>query len=258
MGILNVTPDSFSDGGVHYDRAVAIESGLRMMEKGADLLDVGGESTRPGSEGVSLDEELRRVIPVVEGLVARGAPVSVDTAKAAVAKEALAAGAVVVNDVSAFSDPEMPATCQNANCTVCLMHMKGTPRTMQIDPTYEDVVEEVRGFLVDRAESSGIAQGLLWIDPGIGFGKTVQHNLTLLKRLDRLVETGYPVMIGTSRKSFIGRLLGRESPLPADQRLEGTLATQMWAQSQGAKIIRAHDVREARLAIDMVAAIQGA
>ena len=259
MGILNVTPDSFSDGGVHFEAVLAIEAAFRMMDEGADLIDVGGESTRPGSEGVSADEELKRVIPVIEILAVRGVPISVDTAKAEVAREALNAGAVVVNDVTAFADPEMAGVCASAGCSVCLMHMKGTPRTMQADPRYEDVVEEVRGFLLGKArcaEEAGIPKEHIWIDPGIGFGKTVEHNLTLLKRLDRLVDTGYPVLIGTSRKSFIGKVLGeKDNPLPADQRLEGTLATQIWAQMKGAKVIRAHDVKQSRRAMDIFAAI---
>ncbi|MEA2551853.1 MAG: dihydropteroate synthase [Fimbriimonadaceae bacterium] len=256
MGILNVTPDSFSDGGVHFDPQIAIDAAIRMMEEGADLIDVGGESTRPGSEGVSTEEELRRVMPVVKALAAKGIPVSIDTAKASVAREALAAGAVVVNDVTAFSDPAMATLCAKTGAAVCLMHMKGTPRTMQVDPWYEDVVEEVRAFLVAKAicaEQAGIAPQNIWIDPGIGFGKTVGHNLTLLRNLERLEDTGYPVLIGTSRKSFIGKILGApEAPLAADQRLEGTLATQMWAQINGARIIRAHDVPQSKRAIKMI------
>lgn len=259
MGILNVTPDSFSDGGLHYVALSAIDAAKKMVDEGADIIDVGGESTRPGSEGVSLEEELRRVLPVVEALCRANIPVSIDTAKAAVAREALGCGVQIVNDITAFSDPEMAGVCRAADCTVCLMHMQGTPRTMQIEPRYDDVVEEVRGFLVDRAVSSGLPGEKIWIDPGIGFGKTVHHNLLLLRNLDRLVDTGYPVLIGTSRKSFIGRLLGKDGQvLPAEDRLEGTLGTQIWAQMQGARIIRAHDVLAARRAIDMIAAVENA
>jgi len=259
MGILNVTPDSFSDGGVHFDAQTAIDSGLRMIEEGADILDVGGESTRPGSEGVPLEEELRRVLPVVEELSKRGAVVSIDTAKAEVARQALQSGAQIVNDVTALSDPYMASVCAESKCIVCLMHMKGTPRTMQQNPQYEDVVQEVRDFLLAKAkaaEQSGTNKECIWIDPGIGFGKTINHNLDLLQHLDEFVETGYPVLIGTSRKSFIGKVLGCNNEiLPSDQRLEGTLATQVWAQIRGAKIIRAHDVPEAARAIRMTAAI---
>jgi dihydropteroate synthase len=259
MGIINVTPDSFSDGGVHFAMATAIEAGLRMRLEGADLVDVGGESTRPGAEEVTVDEELRRVIPVIEGLTAQGVRVSVDTMKPQVARAALEAGASVVNDVTAFSDPEMAGVVAKAGCTVCLMHMRGNPRTMQLNPTYADVVEEVRDYLVERAQwaqRAGIDRGNIWIDPGIGFGKTLHHNLLLLKHLGRFVETGYPVLIGVSRKSFIGRLLSPESPLPVEERREGTLAAQVLAQMSGARIIRAHDVKEARRAIDLVAAVQ--
>jgi len=260
MGILNVTPDSFSDGGVHFETQTAIDAALRMIDEGADIIDVGGESTRPGSEGVTEEEELRRVIPVIKALVRRDVVVSIDTAKANVAMQALGEGAKIVNDVTALSDPDIAKVCADAGCRVCLMHMKGTPRTMQLDPQYDDVVEDIRDYLVARAcyaESEGIKKEDIWIDPGIGFGKTVAHNLDLLKHVARFVDTGYPVLIGTSRKSFIGKILGpKDQPLPSDQRLEGTLATQIWAQIQGAKIIRAHDVKESRHAIDMIVAIQ--
>lgn len=259
MGILNVTPDSFSDGGVHFEAETAIAAALQMMEDGADLIDIGGESTRPGSEGVPLEEELRRVMPVLERLCAEGVPVSIDTAKAEVARRALGAGAAVVNDITAFGDPEMLSVCVEGKCSVCLMHMQGTPRTMQANPHYEDVVREVRDFLVEKAaaaEAAGIPKGDIWLDPGIGFGKTVEHNLRLLRELDVLVATGYPVLIGTSRKSFIGKVLGAPGEvLPSDERLEGTLATQVWAQMKGARIIRAHDVKEAARALKMTTAI---
>ncbi len=255
MGILNVTPDSFSEYGLNFGRSDAIDAGLRMADQGADLLDVGGESTRPGASEVPLEEELRRVIPVVEALASRGLTVSVDTRKAAVARATLHAGALVVNDVSAFGDPEMASVCAEARCQVCLMHMRGTPDSMQAKPVYRDVVAEVRQFLLDRAEDAqrqGIAPGGIWLDPGFGFGKTAQHNLALLQRLDAFTATGYPVLIGVSRKSFIGVFADGAA---VDQRLAGTLATQVLAQAAGVRIIRAHDVKEARQAIDVAAAI---
>lgn len=262
MGILNVTPDSFSDGGLHFDPEAAINAAQKMMEDGADVIDVGGESTRPGSEGVSEDEELRRVMPVIEALTISQIPVSIDTAKSEVARQALNAGAVIVNDITAFSDPEMPKVCTEAGCKVCLMHIQGAPRTMQKNPQYKDVVEEVLAYLLAKAKSAeqaGIKREYIWIDPGIGFGKTVDHNLQLLRDLEHFVGTGYPVLIGTSRKSFIGRVLAiGDQPLPAGQRLEGTLATQAWSQIRGARIIRAHDVLESRRTIDMVEKLQGA
>jgi dihydropteroate synthase len=261
MGIVNVTPDSFSDGGIHFDPAAAIAAGLRMIEEGADLVDVGGESTRPGAAEVALDQDLRRTIPVVKALAAEGVPVSIETSKAAVAEAALDAGAAVVTDVIALSDPAMGEICAAAGCYVCLMHMQGSPRTMQHSPTYEDVVREVREFLLAKAgaaEEQGIARERIWLDPGIGFGKTLQHNILLLKHLDSLTDTGYPVLVGVSRKSFIGRIGNPEAPLPAGERLEGTLAAQAYAQMKGAKIIRAHDVKQARRVIDMLAAIEGA
>ena len=258
MGIINVPPDSFSDGGVHFLTDAAVSAGLRLMEEGADVVDVGGESTRPGAGEVSADEELRRVIPVVERLAREGVRVSIDTMKAKVAKAALEAGAAIVNDVTAFGDREMPQAVAEVGCHVCLMHMQGTPRTMQQNPTYDDVVCDVREFLLERAgfaEACGIQRDKIWIDPGIGFGKTVQHNLLLLKELSQIVATDYPVLIGVSRKSFIGRVLRPGDPLPSDQRIEGTLAAQVIAQINGARIIRSHDVKESRRAIDMAAAI---
>ena len=260
MGILNVTPDSFSDGGVHFDAGVAVAAGLRMVEEGADFVDVGGESTRPGAEGVPVDEELRRVIPVVKALASEGVKVSIDTMKPYVALAAIDAGATFVNDVNALKYPEMAAVVQQTGVGVCLMHMKGDPRTMQANPMYDDVVTEVRDFLTGRArlaESCGIPREKIWIDPGFGFGKTVEHNLLLLKHLDVFAATGYPVLIGVSRKSTIGRVLNPDNPLPVEERLEGTLAAQVVAQMKGARIIRAHDVKAARRAIDMTCAILG-
>jgi dihydropteroate synthase len=232
MGVLNVTPDSFSDGGRWLDAGAAVEQGLRMVEEGADIIDVGGESTRPGAEPVDAGEELRRVLPVVEALSPH-TRVSIDTRKAEVAEAALAAGATLLNDVSATLAPVARA----AGAGWVAMHMRGEPRTMQEDPTYGDVVAEVKAFLVERAEQAGVDE--VWIDPGIGFGKTMEHNLTLLAHLDQLVGTGYPVVVGTSRKAFLGRLTGGA---PADDRVEGSVATAAWALSQGARMVRVHDV----------------
>jgi dihydropteroate synthase len=261
MGVINVTPDSFSDGGVNYAPESAIDAGLRMMDEGADLLDIGGESTRPGAAEVSGGEELRRVAPVVEALAKRGATVSIDTMKPSVALAALKAGAEMVNDVTALSHPEMLQIVASSGCTVCLMHMQGNPRTMQQNPTYDDVVCDVRDYLAERAgfaQECGIRHDQIWIDPGIGFGKTPLHNLLLIKNLSVLVDLGFPVLVGVSRKSFIGRLLRPADPLPVEERLEGTLAAQVVAQLNGARIIRTHDVKEARRAMDMAVAIQGA
>ena len=253
MGIVNVTPDSFSDGGAYRSVQDAIDAGMRMVEQGANILDLGGESTRPGAVPVLADEELRRVVPVVEGLVKRGARVSIDTYKAVVAREALAAGALMVNDVTAFRDPEMPGVCAAARCEVCLMHMQGDPQTMQLDPKYGDVVREVRSFLLDRgevAQQSGIAREKIWVDPGIGFGKTDEHNVQLIRGLGVLVETGYKVLIGVSRKGFLGRMLaGGGEAVPVLERLPGSLTIQVVAQLAGVRAIRTHDVLETRRAI---------
>jgi len=255
MGIVNVTPDSFSEQGLNFRVEDAIASGLRMLAEGADILDVGGESTRPGADPVSIEEELRRVIPVIEAFAAHGATVSIDTRKSAVAKQAVSVGAQIVNDVTAFEDPEMASVCAEAGCHVCLMHIQGSPQTMQANPTYEDVVAEVLAFLesrIERAKNAGIAPERIWIDPGIGFGKTPMHNLQLLHNLSKFVDTGYPVLLGVSRKSSIGAFAGG---VPVDQRLPGTLAAQVLAQAAGVRIVRAHDVKEARQAIDVAAAI---
>ncbi len=258
MGILNVTPDSFSDGGVHFKAQLAIDAGLRMSDEGADLLDVGGESTRPGAEQVPLEEELRRVLPVIERLARAGIRISVDTMKAEVARQGLLAGASMINDVTALGSPEMPQVVSEARCDICLMHMQGDPRSMQKNPTYDDVLCDVRDHLLARADFAqecGIDRDKIWLDPGIGFGKTVEHNLRLLRDLDKLTCCEYPLMVGISRKSFIGKVLGG---LPVEDRLDGTLAAQVVAQLKGARVIRAHDVVQARRAIDMVAAIQSA
>jgi len=259
MGVLNVTPDSFSDGGLHYEAAAAIEAGLRMAAEGADWIDVGGESTRPGAEVVPIEEEIRRVASVIEALSLKERNVSVDTRKPQVAEAALGVGAKMVNDISGLRDPDMLSICARAGCQVAIMHMQGEPETMQLNPHYEDVVAEVRDYLVAqarRAEAAGVARDNIWIDPGIGFGKNVGHNLLLLRHLNVLVETGYRVLVGASRKSFIGRVLSASSgPLPASERTEGTLAVHVLAQQAGAAMLRAHDVLAARRAIDMAAAV---
>ena len=257
MGVVNVTPDSFSDGGLYLDPDAAIAHGLALEAEGAVILDVGGESTRPGSEGVSTEEELRRVVPVLEGLVKAGvtARLSIDTSKAAVATAALDAGATLVNDVTALrGDPEMVGVIAASGAGCCLMHMLGEPRTMQRDPRYDDVVADVKGFLEERlafAVAAGIEEERILLDPGIGFGKTLEHNLELLRRLDELVTVGPPVMIGTSRKSFLGRLTGRQDP--AD-RLAATIASCVIAYERGARVFRVHEVAPVADALKVAAA----
>jgi dihydropteroate synthase len=257
MGVVNVTPDSFSDGGLYLDPEAAIAHGEELVEAGAAILDVGGESTRPGAEEVPLEEELRRVEPVVAGLAGGAAAISVDTSKATVAAAALDAGAEIVNDVTALrGDPEMAALCADRGATVVLMHMLGSPRTMQLDPTYDDVVEDVRAFLAARVEAAmaaGVAEERIWLDPGIGFGKTAEHNLELLRRLSELRQLGRPLVIGTSRKSFIGRLDGSD----ASERLGGTIASSVLAAAEGAEVLRVHDVAEVGQAMAVAGAILG-
>jgi dihydropteroate synthase len=247
MGVINVTPDSFSDGGQFLDHEAAIARGHALIAEGADVVDIGGESTRPGAEGVPLDEELRRVIPVVEAL-APHVRVSIDTRKAKVAEAAIAAGATLLNDVSA-SLHEVAAAA-GSHVGFVAMHMLGDPRTMQANPTYNDVVREVRDFLVSRANAAvGAGVEEVWIDPGIGFGKTADHNLSLLEHLDVLVSTGFPVVIGTSRKRFLGAILADADrpkplePVPVDDRIEGSVASAVWAMVQGVRMVRVHDVR---------------
>jgi dihydropteroate synthase len=247
MGVVNATPDSFSDGGLFLDADAAVEQGRRLAAEGAHILDVGGESTRPGAEPVAEDEELRRVLPVIERLADdAGAPdvrISIDTTKSAVAAAALDAGAGIVNDVSAFRfDPALAGLVAESEVDCCLMHMLGEPRTMQQDPRYEDVVSEVKVFLEERlafAVGEGVAEERVWLDPGIGFGKTVEHNLELLRRLDEIVAIGRPVVIGTSRKSFLGKLAGGRDE---GERLPGTIATNVLAFERGATVFRVHDV----------------
>ena len=254
MGIVNVTPDSFSDGGRFLDAAAAIEHGRELLAEGAAIVDVGGESTRPGAAPVDVDTELRRVLPVVEGLVAHGR-VSIDTRKPEVARAAVAAGATLISDVSA----SLWDVAADLGVGWIAMHMQGEPGTMQLAPHYDDVVAEVRAFLAERAETA-VAAGVteVWIDPGFGFGKTDAHNLALLAGLDRIVELGWPVLVGTSRKAMLGRLLaasdGVTDPVPVDDRLAGSIATEVWAMHQGAAMVRAHDVRSAVQAAKVVAA----
>ncbi|MEI7880020.1 MAG: dihydropteroate synthase [bacterium] len=258
MGILNVTPDSFSDGGIYRDVAAAIRHGLEMAEAGADVIDVGGESTRPGAQAVTPDEEAGRVIPVVRALVCAfagkpGAPVlSVDTRKASVAKGAMEAGAGIINDVTALEgDSDMVGVVREYGAGVILMHMKGDPTTMQQSPQYEDVVAEVSAYLAGRVaalKAAGLPSETMALDPGIGFGKTVEHNVKLIANLQRLVALGQPVVIGLSRKSFISKITGRE----VAHRLAGSLAGAVWAAGQGAHIWRVHDVAESVDAARMV------
>jgi len=245
MGVVNVTPDSFSDGGRFYDARKAVEQALRLEEDGADILDIGGESTRPGSDFITLDEELRRGMPVIEeGLERAAVPVSIDTTKAEVARRALDAGCAMVNEISAMRlDPEMLPLVVDKDVPFCLMHMQGMPKDMQVEPHYEDVIGEVAAFLREKAEAAeeaGADTANIMIDPGIGFGKTLQHNLEIVRRLYELKSLGYTLVLGTSRKSFIGRILD----LPEDERVEGTAASVAMGIAGGADIVRVHDVRE--------------
>jgi dihydropteroate synthase len=256
MGILNVTPDSFSDGGSLPSAAAAIERGLAMVEQGADLIDVGGESTRPGALSVPAAVQLDRVLPVIEGLMGQGrVPLSVDTRCATVARQALAAGASVVNDVSALSDPQMAAEVRGAGAGLVLMHMRGTPETMQSLATYQNVVEEVRDELLyslDGARRAGIDERCVVLDPGIGFAKTTEHNLALLGALHRFASLGRPLLVGPSRKQFLGEVLGGAPPR---ERVAGTVAACVAAWIGGARLFRAHDVAPVRQALDVAAAI---
>jgi dihydropteroate synthase len=264
MGIVNVTPDSFSDGGEFLDAGRAVEHGLELAAAGAAVLDVGGQSTRPGSQPVPPDEQRRRILPVIRRLAAEaGVPVSVDTADASVAGSALDAGATIVNDITAGSDAGMLPLVAEAGAGYVFMHMQGTPATMQANPHYDDVVAEVGAFLAERreaAEEAGIPAGSLMADPGLGFGKTVAHNLTLLARLgDVTLAAGVPVLVGPSRKSFIGVVGGAPgAPLPVDQREDGTLATVVWALDHGASMVRVHDVAPAVEAVRLLRAMAAA
>jgi dihydropteroate synthase len=256
MGIVNVTPDSFSDGGEFLDPGRAIDHGRLLAAEGADVLDIGGESTRPGAEGVTAEEELVRVAPVVEALAGdKGPAVSIDTSKFAVAEAALSVGATMVNDVTALrAEPELAELCAERRCEVVLMHMLGDPRTMQEKPVYEDVVDDIKAFLAERIEfamSQGIEEERIWVDPGIGFGKTVEHNLELHRRLGELAELGRPIAFGSSRKSFIGKLTGAA----VDQRLGGTIASNVIAYANGAVMLRVHEVAPIHDALAVAEAI---
>jgi dihydropteroate synthase len=258
MGIVNVTPDSFSDGGVHLQPVAAVTAGWGMLDEGAAIIDIGGESTRPGSGGVSLEEELRRIVPVLEGL--HGAPISIDTAKAEVARRAVELGAELVNDVTALrGDPDLAGVVADSSVYLCLMHMQGEPRTMQAEPTYDDVVSEVAEFLEERlgfAVDAGIPEDRICVDPGIGFGKTMEHNFELVRRLEVLTRLGRPVLVGFSRKRSLGRVLG--DPHATTGSLSASLAAAVAAYEHGATIIRAHDVREHVEALTVAAAVAGA
>ena len=256
MGILNVTPDSFADGGRHFDHDRALERARQMLADGADLIDVGGESTRPGALLVPERTELKRVLPLVEALAAEGVLVSVDTSKPAVMRAAIAAGASLVNDVRALQARGALEAVAGSGCAICLMHMQGRPRTMQANPRYADVVREVRDFLVQRAliaEAAGIARNRIAIDPGFGFGKTLAHNLALLRSLHALAGTGYPVLAGMSRKATIGEITGRD----VDGRMAGSVAAALAAVAHGAAIVRVHDVRETVDALAVWLAVEG-
>ncbi len=256
MAILNVTPDSFSEDGRYFDPEEAVRHAVQMVADGADLVDVGGESTRPGSDPVPADEEIRRVLPVIERIVEQNPdlPISIDTRKAEVADRALAAGATIVNDVSAGGDPEMFDVVHKHDAAIVLMHMKGEPKTMQQSPEYEDVVGEVHEYLRERieaAEFAGIEAERIAIDPGIGFGKNLEHNLELMRRIDAFLDLGRPLLVGPSRKRFIGTILD----VPEDERVEGTVGAVAWLVSRGAHVVRVHDVREVVRAVRVIDAI---
>lgn len=270
MGVLNVTPDSFSDGGEFLSPEAAVAHGLELIEEGADIIDVGGESTRPGAEPVAVEEEIERTRPVIAGLARAAAQLSIDTSKLAVAEVALREGATLVNDVTAFrAEPEIAGLVASGRVECCLMHMLGEPRTMQREPTYEDVVSEVKAFLEERlsfAIGEGVAEERILLDPGIGFGKTAAHNLELLRRLPELAAIGRPLVIGTSRKTFLGRIgavargggeLDEVDPLPPSARLPGTIATNVLALERGATVFRVHDVAAVRDALAVAAATLG-
>ena len=257
MGVLNVTPDSFSDGGIFFETAHAVDHAFAMVEEGADFIDIGGESTRPFSEGISVEEELSRVIPVIEGIAGKvSVPISIDTCKGAVAREALKAGASIINDISALRlDPGIASAAAKTGVPVILMHMKGTPKNMQKQPVYDDLITEIKDFLEDavqRAVKAGISKDLILVDPGVGFGKTFDHNLQIIQRLSSFSTLGMPILIGTSNKAFIGEILGKE----AHERVTGTMATVAVAAMNGAHIVRVHKVKEAVETVRVVDAIK--
>ncbi|WP_269516407.1 dihydropteroate synthase [Brevundimonas subvibrioides] len=261
MGILNVTPDSFSDGGLHASAEGGLAQAMRLIGDGADILDIGGESTRPGAEPVPADEEIARTIPVIQAVHARWhGPISIDTMKPEVARAAMAAGATIWNDVTALTfSPDSPAVAADLGCDVVLMHMLGEPRSMQVEPRYDDVLAEVTDYLVARArvaEAAGVARTRITLDPGVGFGKTIEHNLALIAGLGHLTRTGYPVLMGASRKRMIRNV--DPSAVEAGDRLGGSLAIALDAAARGASIVRVHDVRETVQALAVQAAIEGA
>lgn len=255
MGIVNVTPDSFSDGGCHDSSFAAVEHALRLLDEGADMLDVGGESSRPGALPVSAAEEMQRVLPVVEALQGRNVPVSVDTCKTEVMRAAIAAGAAMINDINALQGEGALELAAGSNVAVCMMHKRGAPQTMQVAPRYDDVVAEVMAFLKERvaaAEAAGVDRGRLVVDPGFGFGKTLEHNISLLRQLDRFQALGLPLLAGLSRKSMLGQITG----LTVNERLIPSVAAAVIAALKGAKIIRVHDVKATREALQIVNAIE--
>lgn len=259
MGILNVTPDSFSDGGKFDQFELAIAHAEALMASGADLIDVGGESTRPGADFVPLEEELRRVLPVIERLSQLGIPTSIDSQKPEVAQAAIQAGASVVNDVSGLQDPKMIAVVAESGASVCIMHRQGDPKTMQANPTYKNVVQEVRNWLQGQvivAQSQGVLQEQIWLDPGIGFGKNLDHNLALIRNLDAFATMGFPILFGASRKSFLGKILDCEGHQASiEDREDGTLAVNVIAQINGARILRVHNVKRAVHAMRVVQSV---
>ncbi|RCS59305.1 dihydropteroate synthase [Parvibium lacunae] len=255
MGVVNVTPDSFSDGGQFFSPQAALDHAAKLVGDGADILDIGGESSRPGAPAVSEAEELRRVLPVVEGALKLGKPLSVDTTKAAVMRVVSELGVAMLNDISGFQHPDTFAAAVESQCALCVMHMQGAPQTMQADPRYSDVLAEVEGFLLQQAqalEAAGVARERICLDPGFGFGKTLAHNLDLLHGLPRLAALGYPLLIGVSRKSMIGQLTGK----PVAQREAGSLAAMLAAVARGARIVRVHDVAATVDALKVWAAIE--
>lgn len=259
MGVVNVTPDSFSDGGDFIDPDAAIAQGKALVADGADILDIGGESTRPGSDPISVEEELRRVLPVIEGLTDTGALISIDTRRAEVMRRAAAAGAAIVNDVTALTgDPDAPAVCAELGVPVILMHMQGEPKTMQADPTYDDAALDILAYMQDRIEAleaAGIPRARIAVDPGIGFGKNLDHNLRILSAIDVFHELGVPVMLGASRKSFISKI---DRDVPAKQRVAGSLAAVIAGYDRGVQLFRVHDVAETRQALAVWRAIEAA
>jgi dihydropteroate synthase len=258
MGILNITPDSFSDGGKFLEKDAAIRQALRLVEEGADIIDIGGESTRPGAQPVSVDEELARVMPVIEAVVPEiNIPVSIDTSKPEVMRVTAAAGVGMLNDVNGFRAEGAVEVAAELGLPVCVMHMKGEPRTMQLHPEYGDVVREVGDFLVERVDAllaAGLARDMVCVDPGFGFGKTLAHNLELLNRLDELAQRGYPVLVGMSRKTMVGAMLDT----PVDDRLHGSVALATVAAMKGASIVRVHDVKPTRDALRIASAVAAA